>query len=372
MARFSERPKDYYPQEQDLARDLDRELSEARRRPRKPTADEMLREMEARPRTHAETFGIAPAVFEHQIPAPIRNLSEALHRYERQGQGREDIAEIFGKEYSREKLDSDRSEVLRIQRAIDRDDTFEDKKNALYALTLEYIVSELANEWFPDCVIWKSNAYDDLKRQTDMFMDVPGPEGGVYTLAIDVTFSHDGAAKKLKAADAEFDAGRFHDVEYFASDTDPERQRGRKFFPRVVVGASHEAIARMAYLYERWFHNAAAATGISKREALQRLHWHALAGEMYVSLLRQIDRAYDTMRRKLKQTPTEFTAARESLKEHGRYLDAVRRSLDARYRAWQKDRAVFLAGVKDEKKKKDLERELEAPRNGVLEAIEAG
>lgn len=357
------------PQEQKLAADIDREITDVRRRGKKRSADEMLTEMESRPRKYAETFGIEPHIFESEIPATIRSLAPALHAFEKEGGTDDEIRTLFADVYPKEKIESDLSEVKRIERAIDRDDSPEDKKNALEALVLEFLMKELSNEWFPDCVIWKASPYDDIKRQTDLLMDVPGPDGGTYTMAIDVTYSRGKTFEKLKMSADEFRNNQFHDVEYFSSDTDDDRKPGRAFVPRVIAGASEEAIVRMAYLYNQWRRHSAIGSDITKEQALERLRYHELAGEVYQGFLRQIQSGYDQLRQNLKDVPNNrknpehFSAKRDTIKEHALYLDALRRSLEKRYRAWKTAREKFL------QKNRGLEQELKTPENDVLNII---
>lgn len=357
------RVKGYYPQEFELAKDVERELVDVRRRGASRTADQMLREMESRPRINAETFGIEPGVFARDIPETIRSLAPALHQFEEEGGTDDEIRELFRGVYPAEKIESDLSEVKRIKRAIERDRTPENCRTALDALVLEFIMKELSNEWFPDCTIWKASTFDDVKRQTDLLMDVPGPEGGTYTMAIDVTYSPEKTFEKLLMSANEFRRSQFHDLEYFWSDTDTDRPRGRVFVPRVVAGAGHDAIVRMAYLYSQWRRHTAVGSEITKQQALERLRYHELAGEVYLGFLRQLHFGYDQLRRNLKDTPTEFTSLREIIKERARYLDALHRSLEKRFKSWKLQRQKYL------EKNEGLEQELKTPQNGVLDVI---
>ena len=298
---------------------------------------------------YPETFGIEPHAFERELPEVIRNLTGALHRFEDEAGSDEEIREVFGGVYSAEKIEEDLAEVHRLRHVYETEDTLEERKHHLYSLVLELIICDLSNEWFPGCTVWRSYAFDDYKRQTDLFMDIPGPEGQMLTLAIDVTSSREAASKKLDDSLGEFRSGWFHDVDYFASDTDPERPRGRQFFPRVVAGASYRNIASLARAYGAWLK----AGTRSKEEAMERLRHHELARQMYQELLRQLDLAHTYFRRNLKDQPTFKTTLRASLKSHAQYVDVVRRALRERY----------------EKMKGSFGGETEPPPNGVLDAI---
>jgi hypothetical protein len=317
-------------------------------------------------RSYAETFGIEPSVYEREIPEVIRGIAPALRRFEDEAGSDEEIRELFSGVYDSKKIDSDLAEVHRLERAFDKDDSLADKRNVLYATTLELVIQDVANEWFPDCVVWRSNKFDDYKRQTDLFMDIPHTDDNPLTLALDVTAGREAAKRKLEQSLGEYQLGRFHDIEYFASDVDDSRPRGRTNMPRCVVGAAPDAIARLARLYGQWLRHSAIGSSLTKEQAMERLRWHELGGQLYEQLLSQIKNAHDIMRKELKNVPTFQETRRDALKKRARYLEEVRRAIDERYRAWKKGREEYL------QRNKDAESELEAPVNGVLEAILQG
>lgn len=296
----------------------------------------------------------------------IRDLAPALHRFEEEGGSDEEIRELFSGVYSIEKIEDDLAQVHKLERAFDAEDNHEGKKAHLYAMALELIVQDVANAWFPDCVIWRANKFDDYKRGTDLFMDMPGPDGAPLTLALDVTSSRMAAKEKVERVVETYRRGKFHDVEYFASDTDDERPRGRAFMPRVVVGASRDEIARLARLYGQWLRHNAIGSSLTKEQALERLQWHELGGQLYEQLMKQVRMAYEMMRKQLKDVPTIQTTKREALKEQARYLDQVWRMLKTRFDAWKKGQAEYL------ERNHDASMDLFAPPNGVLEAVMQG
>jgi len=298
---------------------------------------------------YPETFGIEPHTYERDVPSVIRALASALHRFEDEAGSDEEIRQVFGGVYDAEKIEEDLAEVHRLRHVYETEDSLEERKHHLYSLVLELIICDLSNEWFPGCTVWRAYSFDDYKRQTDLFMDIPGPEGQLLTLAVDVTSSREAASHKLDDSLEEFRSGWFHDVDYFASDTDPDRPRGRQFFPRVVAGASYRNIASLARLYGAWLK----AGERSKNEAMEQLRHHELARQMYQELLRQLDLAHTYLRRNLKDQPTFKQTLRESLKSHAQYVDAARRALRERY----------------EKIKGSSGGETEPPLNGVLDAI---
>ncbi|HUO75840.1 MAG TPA: hypothetical protein VMU12_02935 [Candidatus Paceibacterota bacterium] len=308
---------------------------------------------------YAETFGIEPHLYEREIPDAIKSLSGALHRFREGGGTDDEIRNEFTGTYPAQKIEADLAEVHRLQRAYEAGDTMLERKNRLYTLVLELIVCDCANEWFPDCTIWRSYSFDDYKRQTDLFMDVPDAQGMPHTLALDVTSSREAASRKIDESLEEFRSGRLHDVDYFASDTDPDRPRGRQFMPRMVVGAAYASIASLARLYGTWMR----AGERSKDEAMERIRNHELGGQLYTELLRQLDLAHTYMRRNLKDTPTYQVARRETLKQRAHDIDEIRRTLRERFAAWKKTAAEY------EKKKESTGRGTEALPNGVLDAI---
>jgi hypothetical protein len=317
-----------------------------------------------RERLHADTFGIERAVFERDIPKVIRDLAPALHRFEEEGGTDAEMRESFASVYPKEKIEADIAEVHRLERVFDVENDLETKIGRLYAMVLELIVQDVANIWFPDCVIWRASTFDDYKRQTDLLMDIPDAAGDLLTLAVDVTCSRKSAAEKTAAAQEEFRRGKFHDIEYFESDTDPDRQRGRRFLPRVVAGASRDSIARLAYLYGQYLRHQEIGSRYTKEQALERLQRHELGGQLYQQLLEQLESASAALRKILKQTDTFKESQREAIKERARYVKDAFTALSERYKTWQQERKSYLEG------NQDAERELSSPANSVLTAIQ--
>lgn len=312
-----------------------------------------------KPLTRRDTFGMEPSVYEREIPDAIRRLGDALHRFEDASGSDDEIREQFAGVYPMSKIEGDLAEVHRLRRAYEAEDTFAERKSYIYSLVLELVVCDLANEWFPDCTIWRSYAFDDYKRQTDLFMDVPDAEGKPLTLALDVTSGRGVASRKLDDSLEEFRSGRFHDVDYFVSDTDPDRPRGRQFMPRMIIGASSRSIVSLARLYGNWMR----AGPRSKAEAMDALRNHELGNELYTELLRQLELAHTYLRRNLKDTPTFKHTQRDVIKERSQYVGAVRRALKERFAAHKAARAEY------EKKKGSPGPETETPFNEVLDAI---
>jgi hypothetical protein len=193
-------------------------------------------------------------------------------------------------------------------------------------------------------------------------MDIPNAEGNPLTVALDVTSSREATKKKLGALDVTYKRGEFHNVEYFSSDVEDNRPRGRTFMPRVVVGGSRDEIARLARRYGEWLRHSAIGSTITKEQAMERLRWHVLGGQLYEELLAQVRSTHKMMRDQLKTTATFKDVKRELLKERGRYLEELRRALDERYRVWQKERTAYM------KRDKEAAQEDHAP-NGVLDII---
>ncbi len=311
-----------------------------------------------------ETFGIEPSVYERDVPEVVRNLADALHRFEREAGEDDDIRQEFAGVYSSAKIEADLAEVHRLKRVFDAEDDLEKKKNRLYAMVLELIVQDMAHEWFPDCVIWRASRYDDYKRQTDLFMDIPDPDGGWLTVALDVTASREQASKKMESVLAEMDSGRFHDVDYFASDIDPGRPKGRTFMPRFVVGASKAGIASLARLYGQWRRHGPTVGSRTKEQELDRLRFHRVGQDMYEEMIRQANHGHSSMRGLLKSTPTSQETKRGALKARAAYLGKMEKELTRR------SKELARAAIAYEKEHGPIPAAEVPPPNGVLDAVQ--
>ncbi|MCC6934609.1 MAG: hypothetical protein IT406_02915 [Candidatus Yanofskybacteria bacterium] len=172
--------------------------------------------------------------------------------------------------------------------------------------------------------------------------------------------------RQLRDAIEEFRRGRFHFVEYFMSDTDDERPRGRVAVPRVVLGASFHAITRAARVYGQWRRHSAVGSAVTKAEALERLRYSDIGGQLYEQLIHQMRSAYDLIKQLLDATDAAQTVRREFLRTRGRYLHAVQRALEQGYLAWKKARDEYV------RHHEDIAPELTVPSNSVLDAILEG
>ena len=315
-------------------------------------------------RSQAETFGIEPSVYDRDIPEVIRSLGDALHRFEREAGEDDDIREEFAGVYPPAKIEADLAEVHRLERAYDKEDDLETKKNRLYAMVMELIVQDMAHEWFPDCVVWRASRFDDYKRQTDLFMDIPDPEGGWLTIALDVTVSREAAAKKMSNVLDELDRGRFHDVDYFASDIDPGRSKGRAFMPRFIVGASRGGVASLARLYGQWRRHGPNVGSRTKEQDLDKLRFHQVGDELYHELIGQADYGHGSMRELLKETPTYQETKRTALKSQASYLGKVHKELKRRLKELERQTVAY------QKANGPVPANEVPPPNGVLEAIQ--
>lgn len=311
------------------------------------------------PRLYEDTFGLEPHYFEREIPQTIRSLTGALHRYEREGGSLEEMRELFSDVYPEKKIAEDWAQVEKLEQVFATDKTVEDHTVHLYSMVFEMIVQDVANLWFPDCVIWRASKYDDYMRQTDLFLDIPlGDE--TVTLAIDVTTSKVMVGEKIGRAMDEYRRGSFHGVEYFASDTDDDRPRGRAYVPRVAMGAPYRDVARLAFQYNTW----RGARGEKKVAATRALQAHPLAGQLFEEVIHQLDQAQALMRTCLKDIPAHEAQATRRTALEGRlaHLRDTREALQQRYAAWQALR-------NDQEKSGNLGTYAETPANGVLEAI---
>lgn len=316
-----------------------------------------------RERAHAETFGIEPWVFSRDVPETIQTLAPALRQFEEERGSDDEILEQFTSVYRPEKIKADLAEVHRREKAFEASDDRDARMNLLYATVLKLIVQDASHEWFPDCTIWRATKFDDYCRGTDLFMDIPGPGGEPLTLAVDVTCSRARTSQKLRDTMQEFRSGRFHTVEYFVSDTDDARARGRVSMPRVVLGASYHAITRAARVYGQWRRHAAVGSEYTKAEALERLRYSDIGGQLYEQLIHQVQVAYECIKELLDSTQDKNGTRADFLRMRGQYLFSVQRSLEERYRAWEKSRNTYI------EHHKDIAPELAVPSNSVLDVI---
>lgn len=271
---------------------------------------------------YAETFGIEPRAYEREVDPAIRDLAGDLHEYLEESSSEYDLPP--------EALEA----VERLERAYEADDTAQERKSHLHALALEFLMKDMSHAWFQDCHVWRASSFDDYKRQTDLFLDIPVPPPGKgwVVVALDVTSDAKAASKKVGDAMAEYRRGWFHDVDYFRPPTDDdERPPGRTLMPRMVVGTSGRDVVGLAKAYGRFKH----AGARNRAQEFDRLKFHPLAGQVFEELIRQAKVAHHMMRQNLLNEPDSNDTRREALKERSKYLDAVHRALKERYQRWK-------------------------------------
>ncbi len=309
-------------------------------------------------RRHPETFGLESMSYGREVPQVIRDLAPQLHRFEGEVDP-DEVREIFAGVYPREEIESDLALVERRELTFEKEDTQQEKITRVYSLALEYIIADGAHVWFKDCSIWRSFKFDDYQRQVDLFMDVPIPGGEPVTLGLDVASGFENTQRKIQRAHDEYQRGQFHDVKYFASDTDPDRKRGFALVPLAAIGASRFGISSLARAYRNYLR----APIETKMTELLRLQYHPLAGQLYEELLTQLEQAYIQIRRKARETPGAQHSRTHVLSGRLRQLQAAQNQLKRLYAQWQKERNDYL------KQDRDFaagDKELE---NDVLEAV---
>jgi hypothetical protein len=280
-----------------------------------------------------------PKFYEREVPQVIRDMAPWLLAFEEEGDEKE-TREAFADVYNGPTLDAFMDKVRRRDRTFDADDEMKDRKVKLLSTTLEFVTREMANEWFSDCVIWRSTKYDDYFCKTDLFMDIPMPDGTVRTLALDVTTSADAVALKRTKRQDEVDMGNFHCVEFYASELDSTADKGRAFVPSATVGASGFLVPSLARQYSEWRGRKEDAAE-SKEEAFDKLRYHPVGDQLYEEILYQVERMKDDFRAKLKRTETYKSTHRDKLKAYAAYLEDIRKALTVRRAELAKRRAVY-------------------------------
>ena len=134
---------------------------------------------------------------------------------------------------------------------------------------------------------------------------------------------------------------------------------------RVIVGAPVKVIEKIASAYLRFRKHSNKKSGPSKQEELEKLQWHELGGQVYVSILRQLRYALIQMRGHSVATPAEFTTRKSAIEARIQQLKTAIDGLEERYEAWKRGREEYI------KKDGSVEPMLAAPENVVLSALDA-
>ncbi len=109
---------------------------------------------------------------------------------------------------------------------------------------LEYLVARWGYLWLPGKVT-QASRFDDVKRKTDLFLEVQTAPGVWLPVAIDVTTKQSDIISKFSDATDEIRAGRLHEVRYFIPASGVEGITKNPEMPRLVLGIDRPAIDRL-------------------------------------------------------------------------------------------------------------------------------
>lgn len=227
---------------------------------------------------------------ESSIPHQLIELEEPLRTYVRDVAPLEDFRDIV----PMEEISADMAEVAQLKKIFEEKDSPEDRELHAYAQVLEMIVMEFSNAWLPG-YLSKASEYDDIKRKTDLFLEIEDDAEKVMRLALDVTSSRTGASKKIKEVLGELKQGSFHAVKYFKSELD--ESMGQQEMPRFIIGADVQEISELASLYVRLKQ---ASSGDIRASVLNEIRNHRFGEEMQDELIYQARRFVA----ELKRSPT--------------------------------------------------------------------
>jgi len=125
----------------------------------------------------------------------------------------------------------------------------EQEKARKLAIIFEAIIHEQAelSDWLgQDVITKKASRYDDYNNGIDTIAEFAHPKGNLV-LAIDVTTAN--PTKKLEGIKNDIDKGTLSHIKYFESSDEKFKGHFRGIAPKVIVGAEHRAVLRLASMW---------------------------------------------------------------------------------------------------------------------------
>jgi len=197
--------------------------------------------------------------------------------------------EKFDDLYPSEEIEADRNDIRRLRARFQKETSPNEKEFLFYAQLLEMIIMEFSSSWIPG-YLSRATEYDDIKRRTDLFLEIEDDDGNIVRLAIDVTASVFKAREKVKQIINDLQKGIIHQVKYFESER--EEKRGFLELPRFVIGSDFPGIIDLAVLLYRHGHSQPE----QKAEILKEIEQNPFGQDMKRALLYQVGRYREALR----------------------------------------------------------------------------
>jgi hypothetical protein len=222
-------------------------------------------------------------------PEQVKDLSEQelqyfdglLKKYRIHGPKISDFADV----YPAYTIKEDTKEIEQLKTQMDQHASSYDQRQKRYAEVLELLLMIFANAWLPHSRFSKVSEYDDIKRKTDLLLEISNKEEGVQRAAIDVVSGEQKSRTKITSQLENIRQGYgWTDLKYFQSQVDSDR--GAKRMVRFIIGADHERVTELARMYLDFKR---APEGEERAVIANRIKNHPIKKDIHQQIADQID-----------------------------------------------------------------------------------
>ncbi len=235
-----------------------------------------------------------------ETPSKFRLTEVEQKAYETLALKRERInLDSFANLYDKSQIEAAKQEVLRLERAYERENTPTEKELKKLAELFEVIFGKLVEleNWFGENVfIIETSKFDDYTSGIDMVAEFLSE--GLSTqlgLAVDITFSNEALSEKIGKIVKEIREGKLPRIKFFISGSGDRGEKNN--IPRVVIGTDRRTLDQLAEFvldlnYLRKRKGAQNVPQLSER--IKEIHKKLQNHPLQIELLAQIELQLET------------------------------------------------------------------------------